>query len=263
MKSRKTTDLGERLNKRWRGYAAAAGAACVGMLAGATTAKADIVYVVSGWGFDFFPTNPPGSYPWQTIASVNLNVLGVNGFQVSASGFLNPYYGRAKANVAGFGNIAFLNSGRPLAKGTEIGAGGPGVGGGIPLGAFYLWRGFASVEPQWMSATSTTGYHYRAFGHLNNGYLGLRFDLNGQYYYGWAEFSFQEAAGGGVDVSGDLTGYAYNTVPGQSIQAGQTTAATPEPATLALLALGSLGLGFWRRRKQEPEGSSRKPEDRA
>jgi hypothetical protein len=44
-----------------------------------------------------------------------------------------------------------------------------------------------------------------------------------------------------------LTGYAYDTVAGQSILAGQT--GTPEPGTLGLLALGSQGLGFWRRRK--------------
>jgi hypothetical protein len=44
-----------------------------------------------------------------------------------------------------------------------------------------------------------------------------------------------------------LTGYAYNTVPNASITAGEGFR-TPEPGTLGLLALGSLGLGFWRRR---------------
>jgi hypothetical protein len=36
-----------------------------------------------------------------------------------------------------------------------------------------------------------------------------------------------------------LTGYAYETVAKQAITAGQGT--TPEPGTLGLLALGSLG----------------------
>jgi PEP-CTERM motif len=37
--------------------------------------------------------------------------------------------------------------------------------------------------------------------------------------------------------------------------AGQS--GVPEPGTLGLLALGSLGLSFWRRRKQEPVASDR------
>jgi hypothetical protein len=44
MKSRKPVELGERINKRWLGYAAAAGAAGVGMLATAQAAHADIIY---------------------------------------------------------------------------------------------------------------------------------------------------------------------------------------------------------------------------
>ena len=47
MKSRKTVELGERINKRWLGYAAAAGAAGVGMLASVQPAQADIIYTYS------------------------------------------------------------------------------------------------------------------------------------------------------------------------------------------------------------------------
>jgi hypothetical protein len=44
MKSRKPVELGERINKRWLGYAAAAGAAGVGMVATVQRARADIIY---------------------------------------------------------------------------------------------------------------------------------------------------------------------------------------------------------------------------
>jgi hypothetical protein len=39
-------------------------------------------------------------------------------------------------------------------------------------------------------------------------------------------------------TTGVLSEFAYETVPGQAIEAGQT--GTPEPGTLGLLALGSL-----------------------
>jgi len=46
MKFRKPVELGERINKRWLGYAAA-GAAGVGMLATVQPAQADIIYTSS------------------------------------------------------------------------------------------------------------------------------------------------------------------------------------------------------------------------
>ena len=74
-----------------------------------------------------------------------------------------------------------------------------------------------------------------------NAFLGLEFEVGASAYFGWAEFS-----AGLLDAA--LEGYAYNSVPGQGLYAGQTTSA-PEPGTLGLLALGALGLGFWRRGK--------------
>jgi hypothetical protein len=56
---------------------------------------------------------------------------------------------------------------------------------------------------------------------------------------------------GCIDFTATLVNYAYNTVPDQPILFGQTSSPAPEPGTLGLLALGSLGLGFWRRRKAD------------
>jgi hypothetical protein len=101
-------------------------------------------------------------------------------------------------------------------------------------------------------------------------YLGLKFQLNGKVHYGWARFSSIKASAcnGGPAVSATLTGYAYETVPGKSIKAGQTegpdeidnsveqpnptnlSTPTLKPASLGLLALGSSGLSIWRRRNQ-------------
>lgn len=57
--------------------------------------------------------------------------------------------------------------------------------------------------------------------------------------------------------TGEVTGYAYETNPNESIGAGQISEG-PEPGTLGLLALGSLGLGYWRRKKQAVENSEQR-----
>ena len=54
-------------------------------------------------------------------------------------------------------------------------------------------------------------------------YLGVAFQKNGQTHYGWASFT-----GGPRTVI--LTGYAYETIPGQSINAGQTSGAEDNPS---------------------------------
>ncbi|HEV2424517.1 MAG TPA: hypothetical protein VGZ29_06800 [Terriglobia bacterium] len=103
-------------------------------------------------------------------------------------------------------------------------------------------------------------------------YLGFEFKLNGQVHYGWARLSVRN--GGGFTIIAVLNGYAYNTAAGQPIFAGQTSAdpatqpgpealvnrAAPQlvaeealrPGSLGLLALGSLGLPYWRREDLSP-----------
>ncbi len=52
-------------------------------------------------------------------------------------------------------------------------------------------------------------------------YLGLRFTIAGETHYGWARLSIPSAAGF------TLKDYAYNSVPGEGILAGQTQCSTP------------------------------------
>ncbi|MBA3913918.1 MAG: hypothetical protein H0X25_08720 [Acidobacteriales bacterium] len=83
------------------------------------------------------------------------------------------------------------------------------------------------------------------------GFLGLGFLINGETHYGWATVSFSAIMN---TITATLQGYAYETVPGQSIKAGHTHAAdlesedraTPQP-TLGLLAVGCSGLDLWRK----------------
>jgi hypothetical protein len=73
-------------------------------------------------------------------------------------------------------------------------------------------------------------------------YLGLKFVINGEVHYGWARFSVTLGHQRHFDdVSGTLTGYAYETIPDEPIIAGEITGAdviTVQPETLGGLALG-------------------------
>jgi hypothetical protein len=67
----------------------------------------------------------------------------------------------------------------------------------------------------------------------NPQYLGLRFQLadGGPQHYGWVGVDITSA----TDLTGRVTGFAYEDTPDTAINAG----VVPEPAGLALLALGA------------------------
>jgi hypothetical protein len=56
-----------------------------------------------------------------------------------------------------------------------------------------------------------------------DGYLGLEFEFRGNTYYGWAHFVVAPMASQHPDFAVQLKGYAYETSPGQPIDAGQTS----------------------------------------
>jgi hypothetical protein len=55
---------------------------------------------------------------------------------------------------------------------------------------------------------------------VSNRYLGLKFKIDGKTHYGWARLTVQLP--GNFLVKATLTGYAYETVAGKAIRAGQT-----------------------------------------
>jgi len=98
---------------------------------------------------------------------------------------------------------------------------------------------------------------------VNKAYVGLKFLIKGKVHYGWARIKMTH-----VHVGAILTGYAYETIPNKRIYtwpiktdnveesdsgpgASLTNPipATPQPASLGILALGVPGVPLWRRKE--------------
>jgi hypothetical protein len=74
----------------------------------------------------------------------------------------------------------------------------------------------------------------------------LKVKVDGKIHYGWARLNVSIQ---GSAIVGTLTGYAYETIPGKPIKAGQIKEgddATIEPASLGHLARGASAISAGR-----------------
>ncbi len=79
-------------------------------------------------------------------------------------------------------------------------------------------------------------------------YLGFEFYIDGQKHYGWARLSMDPFCPDGCILR--IFGYAYETIPGKPIIAGDegnATSASEDNATLGALAIGAPSINFWRK----------------
>jgi len=261
---RATVALGRELEQRLRSYAAAAkaitaswdtvtlaasvvGAAGVVML-GSLSSEAEVVYTPTHK--ELQRQNAGG-----TFLNLDLNNDGQSDFKLwlwRGSDFSSgrfAIYGWMSASGRTPSNQV-VNSSKQrwdaaLPFGAQIGSKGPFGGGQRMAYCAEFTSGGGSSGP-WRG--------------VNDRYLGLKFQVDGETHFGWARVSVTK----GCFYTLTLTGYAYETVPNRQIRAGVVSATGVsklepmipdpqqlQPATLGSLALGAPGLSIWRREEAD------------
>lgn len=225
-------------NRRWLQYAMAAGA---GLAMAGQPAEAEIVYT------------PPRSYTLTPFSflPIDFNHRGGAEFSVRCN----------YSSLFGFGSLNLYQAGRFVSAGT---ASVVGTFAGAQLEAAALPPG-ARIGPEANFQNIDRRFAQMAFNHsvrvgqwqnVQHRFLGLRFTINRNTYYGWAEFSVKLGKPGHhLWVIARPEGYAYESTPNTPIFAGQKADGSSrlEPATLGRLALGAPGLALWR--KEQPDVS--------
>lgn len=224
----KKETLSPRLHKRLLAYAAVAGA---GLAASASSAEAEIVFTPVHSHFNFrFP--------------LDLNHDGINDFILTSS------------YLSGIGQVQVI----PQITGNKV-VGVPQfcsfhansiAAAALPRGAVIGSSAAFNSQAKCMAGLNSFN-SYGPWVDKNDWYLGLAFEIEGELHYGWARITVQKVTGKTpFGWKAYITGYAYETIPGKPIVAGETgKSAKAEVVTplLQLLALGAPGLDVWRSAK--------------
>jgi len=257
---RKTANLSQSLNQQLNMYALAATAAGVGMLSLVQPSEAKIIYTKANIRIN---SN-------SALVDIDLNHDGIKDFQFSATyrhTTANSFYSaRLKVGpvqkpnrvwaVESFNHLCA----DALPKGKGIGPGRP-----FQPAKSNLVMAFISSLPGFNRSSYGPWLGY--WDNKKPGYLGLKFVIEGKAHFGWAAVTRVTGQRGLAAV---ITGYAYETVAGKAIEAGQTkgtlgqldeenpgpgaffaspTLSLPQPGTLGVLATGAPGLPTWRRKE--------------
>lgn len=213
--------LGESLSKRLAAYALAAGAAGVEVLALAPLGHASGIEFVKNADITI------GINSTAYLAIGGVNVLEFTDRETHSTRSMRLHtFGTLSVKPLNGGAVA----GAPVASGVVIGPRSPFLGAGSPQLAFNSY------------SSSRGGHSFNPWG--PGRFLPFEFVSKGNPYFGWASFSVRGSERAGL--TGYIPEFAYNTTPDADIAVGQTS---PEPGTLALLALGALGLAALRKRK--------------
>jgi hypothetical protein len=225
-------NLSEIIEHRLKSYSIAATAAGVSMFALAQPADAEVLITR-----EVIPVNGP--------VTIDINHDGIADFEFShhsRSAYHIGFYQTWSVRPLAGGAVVGDQFASALNRGAEIG---PSVhfssGGGAIIERTAVGFCFCSTPGGWASG---------AWGGVSNGFLGVKFLIDGETHYGWVRMGLDGFV---------IDGYAYETIPNKPIFAtppakGQSADSETERTgrsmgspSLGMLALGAHGLPLWRR----------------
>jgi len=235
-RSRTMSQIPESLDKRLNLYSLAASAAGLSVLALSQPSEGKIVYtpahVVIGSNHKIaLDLNHDGKHDFNfDVTLFTTTSVGENHSLV-----LSVFPARKANEIWGMGHPASA-----LRAGVKVG----------PKGRFSYGKKAMAMD-YYADGTGGSGTCAGPWNNVKNRYLGLKFKINGATHFGWARLNAScVTTFGNHQVTGVLTGYAFETIPNKPIVTGKTKgteAVILEPTTLGHLAQGSSAIRGWRR----------------
>jgi hypothetical protein len=236
---RKPCKLSDSLNRQLSTYAKVASAAGVSVLALAGVSEGKVIYTET---HQVMRPHVP--------LYIDLNHDGIRDFVLRTTYYVGTSYIKVGLNASGYHNVKNVVAGRraklssssyffSAASALRVGA---GIG---PKRKFPVQHPLMAEERfkrRGGGSESDAGPWAGKGEGVKNRYLGLKFMVNGKVHYGWARLSVTLGHHRQYDdVSGTLTGYAYETIPNKPILAGTTKG--PEVIVAPSSTLGELAIG--------------------